>query len=96
MLPLSQAIVLSFLNPIMASIAARVVMHEKLKITDIGGSELFSSSLTIYDFVCIQSKSIYDFSFTALWSRSCLQFLWRAFYFWPNTYCPRYRSELTK
>jgi drug/metabolite transporter (DMT)-like permease len=37
MLPLSQAIVLSFLNPIMASIAARVVMHEKLKITDIGG-----------------------------------------------------------
>ncbi|CAA7024270.1 unnamed protein product [Microthlaspi erraticum] len=37
MLPLSQAIVLSFVNPVMASIAARVVLHEKLKITDIGG-----------------------------------------------------------
>ncbi|ESQ36921.1 hypothetical protein EUTSA_v10002583mg [Eutrema salsugineum] len=36
MLPLSQAIVLSFVNPVMASIAARVVLHEKLKITDIG------------------------------------------------------------
>lgn len=39
MLTLSQAIVLSFLNPVMASIAARVVLHEKLKITDIGGTE---------------------------------------------------------
>ncbi|KAL1224943.1 hypothetical protein V5N11_027444 [Cardamine amara subsp. amara] len=37
MLPLSQAIVLSFLNPVMASVAARVILHEKLKITDIGG-----------------------------------------------------------
>ncbi|KAH0934691.1 hypothetical protein HID58_011808, partial [Brassica napus] len=37
MLPLSQAIVLSFVNPVMASIAARVILHEKLKITDIGG-----------------------------------------------------------
>ncbi|CAH8384437.1 unnamed protein product [Eruca vesicaria subsp. sativa] len=37
MLPLSQAIVISFVNPVMASIAARVVLHEKLKITDIGG-----------------------------------------------------------
>ncbi|VVB10130.1 unnamed protein product [Arabis nemorensis] len=37
MLPLSQAIVLSFVNPVMASIAARVFLHEKLKITDIGG-----------------------------------------------------------
>ncbi|EOA30739.1 hypothetical protein CARUB_v10013879mg [Capsella rubella] len=37
MLPLSQAIVLSFLNPVMASIAVRVVLHEKLKISDIGG-----------------------------------------------------------
>lgn len=41
MLPLSQAIVLSFLNPVMASVAARVVLHEKLKITDIGGTEIF-------------------------------------------------------
>lgn len=38
MLPFSEAIVLSFVNPVMASIAARVVLHEKLKITDIGGT----------------------------------------------------------
>ncbi|CAN8268470.1 unnamed protein product [Cochlearia groenlandica] len=37
MLPLSQAIILSFLKPVLASIAARVILHEKLKITDIGG-----------------------------------------------------------
>ena len=45
MLPLSQAIVLSFVNPVMASIAARVILHEKLKITDIGGTELFPLAL---------------------------------------------------
>ncbi|KAF5741412.1 integral membrane family protein [Tripterygium wilfordii] len=37
MLPLSQAIVLSFTTPIMASIVARIMLHEKLKISDIGG-----------------------------------------------------------
>ncbi|GKV24820.1 hypothetical protein SLEP1_g34383 [Rubroshorea leprosula] len=36
-LPLSQAIVLSFTTPIMASIMARIILHEKLKIADIGG-----------------------------------------------------------
>ncbi|KAB1202592.1 Solute carrier family 35 member G1 [Morella rubra] len=36
-LPLSQAIVLSFTTPIMASVAARIILHEKLKISDIGG-----------------------------------------------------------
>ncbi|GLT28314.1 hypothetical protein SLA2020_032560 [Shorea laevis] len=36
-LPLSQAIVLSFTAPIMASIMARIILHEKLKIADIGG-----------------------------------------------------------
>ncbi|XP_010542000.1 PREDICTED: uncharacterized protein LOC104815344 isoform X2 [Tarenaya hassleriana] len=36
MLPLSQAIVLSFASPIMASIAARIILREKLKIIDIG------------------------------------------------------------
>lgn len=36
-LPLSQAIVLSFTTPIMASIAARIILNEKLKIADIGG-----------------------------------------------------------
>ncbi|XP_041003055.1 uncharacterized protein LOC121248607 isoform X2 [Juglans microcarpa x Juglans regia] len=36
-LPLSQAIVLSFTTPIIASIAARIILHEKLKIADIGG-----------------------------------------------------------
>ncbi|KAM7498348.1 hypothetical protein LguiA_022762 [Lonicera macranthoides] len=36
-LPLSQAIVLSFTTPIMASIAARIILHEKLKIAEIGG-----------------------------------------------------------
>nr|GMC83945.1 probable transport protein YPL264C isoform X2 [Ipomoea batatas] len=36
-LPLSQAIVLSFTTPIMASIVARFLLHEKLKITEIGG-----------------------------------------------------------
>ena len=45
MLPLSQAIVLSFVNPVMASIAARVILHEKLKITDIGGTKLFPLAL---------------------------------------------------
>ncbi|KAL5794158.1 hypothetical protein ACOSP7_002752 [Xanthoceras sorbifolium] len=34
---LSQAIVLSFTTPIMASIAAKFILHEKLKISDIGG-----------------------------------------------------------
>ncbi|KAK6918814.1 EamA domain [Dillenia turbinata] len=36
-LPLSQAIVLSFTTPIMASIFARFILHEKLKIAEIGG-----------------------------------------------------------
>ncbi|CAN1843469.1 Solute carrier family 35 member G1 [Linum perenne] len=36
-LPLSQAIVLSFTTPIMASIAARIAFHEKLKFGDVGG-----------------------------------------------------------
>ncbi|GAV72174.1 EamA domain-containing protein [Cephalotus follicularis] len=36
-LPLSQAILLSFTTPIMASISARITLHEKLKIAEIGG-----------------------------------------------------------
>ncbi|XP_026408490.1 uncharacterized protein LOC113303653 isoform X1 [Papaver somniferum] len=36
-LPLSQAIVLNFTTPVMASIAARIFLQEKLKFTDIGG-----------------------------------------------------------
>ncbi|KAF3443416.1 hypothetical protein FNV43_RR13098 [Rhamnella rubrinervis] len=36
-LPLSQTIVLSFTTPIMATIVARIILHEKLKIADIGG-----------------------------------------------------------
>ncbi|OIT21747.1 PREDICTED: uncharacterized protein LOC109218506 [Nicotiana attenuata] len=36
-LPLSQAIILSFTAPIMASTVARVTLHEKLKIAEIGG-----------------------------------------------------------
>ncbi|PON84496.1 EamA domain containing protein [Trema orientale] len=36
-LPLSQAILLSFTTPIMASVMARIILHEKLKIADIGG-----------------------------------------------------------
>ncbi|XP_024030725.1 solute carrier family 35 member G1 [Morus notabilis] len=36
-LPLSQAVVLSFTTPIMASVIARIILHEKLKISDIGG-----------------------------------------------------------
>ncbi|OVA20014.1 Drug/metabolite transporter [Macleaya cordata] len=36
-LPLSQAIVLNFTTPIMASIAARIILQEKLKLADIGG-----------------------------------------------------------
>ncbi|GAB4859418.1 hypothetical protein Ancab_010884 [Ancistrocladus abbreviatus] len=36
-LPISQAIVLSFSTPIMASITARFIFHEKLKIAEIGG-----------------------------------------------------------
>lgn len=36
-LHISQAIVLSFTTPILASVAARVILHEKLKISDFGG-----------------------------------------------------------
>ncbi|XP_047342678.1 uncharacterized protein LOC124946153 [Impatiens glandulifera] len=36
-LPLSQAILLSFTTPIMASTAARIILHERLKIAEIGG-----------------------------------------------------------
>ncbi|GMP66734.1 hypothetical protein CsSME_00026964 [Camellia sinensis var. sinensis] len=36
-LPLSQAIILSFTTPIMASLAARVILREKLRIAEIGG-----------------------------------------------------------
>lgn len=36
-LPLSLAILLSFTTPIMASIAARIILHERIKIAEIGG-----------------------------------------------------------
>ncbi|KAM1919617.1 hypothetical protein ACFX15_023534 [Malus domestica] len=36
-LPLPQAIVLSFTTPIMASVVARIILHEKYKISDVGG-----------------------------------------------------------
>ncbi|KAA8524741.1 hypothetical protein F0562_011164 [Nyssa sinensis] len=36
-LPMSQAIILSFTTPVMASIGARIILHEKLKIAEIGG-----------------------------------------------------------
>ncbi|XWS36752.1 hypothetical protein CRYUN_Cryun20dG0112800 [Craigia yunnanensis] len=36
-IPLSQAIVLSFTTPIMATIMARIILHEKFKIAEIGG-----------------------------------------------------------
>ncbi|KAI3716182.1 hypothetical protein L6452_23337 [Arctium lappa] len=36
-LPLSQAIILSFTTPIMASVAARFILHENLKIAEIAG-----------------------------------------------------------
>ncbi|KAB2613560.1 hypothetical protein D8674_035876 [Pyrus ussuriensis x Pyrus communis] len=36
-LPLSQAIVLSFTTPIMAAVVARIILHEKYKIADVGG-----------------------------------------------------------
>ncbi|XP_057956213.1 uncharacterized protein LOC131149616 [Malania oleifera] len=36
-LPLSQTIVLSFTTPIMASIVARIILHERLNVADIGG-----------------------------------------------------------
>ncbi|XP_052178253.1 uncharacterized protein LOC127792014 isoform X1 [Diospyros lotus] len=36
-LPLSQAIILSFTAPIMASLAARIILHENLKIAEVGG-----------------------------------------------------------
>lgn len=59
MLPLSQAIVLSFVNPVMASIAARVFLHEKFKITDIGGTELFPLDLAP-DMQCeLTTKEVY-------------------------------------
>ncbi|XVE72440.1 hypothetical protein DITRI_Ditri11bG0039700 [Diplodiscus trichospermus] len=36
-IPLSQGIVLNFTTPIMASIMARIILHEKLKIAEMGG-----------------------------------------------------------
>ncbi|KAK9060419.1 hypothetical protein SSX86_021123 [Deinandra increscens subsp. villosa] len=36
-LPISQALVLSFTTPLMASVAARFILHENLKITDVAG-----------------------------------------------------------
>lgn len=36
-IPLSQGIILSFTTPIMASVAARIILHEKLRIAEIGG-----------------------------------------------------------
>nr|XP_043624114.1 LOW QUALITY PROTEIN: uncharacterized protein LOC122595748 [Erigeron canadensis] len=36
-LPMSQAMILSFTTPIMASVAARFILHENLKIADIAG-----------------------------------------------------------
>ncbi|XP_076920233.1 putative membrane protein YMR253C [Bidens hawaiensis] len=36
-LPMSQAMILSFTTPLMASVAARFILHENLKITDIAG-----------------------------------------------------------
>lgn len=36
-LPLAQGITLSFTTPIMASVAARIILHEKIKISEIGG-----------------------------------------------------------
>ncbi|KAH7576697.1 hypothetical protein JRO89_XS01G0132700 [Xanthoceras sorbifolium] len=44
---LSQAIVLSFTTPIMASIAAKFILHEKLKISDIGGVAAFFVLLAV-------------------------------------------------
>ncbi|KAF6159132.1 hypothetical protein GIB67_032749 [Kingdonia uniflora] len=48
-LPLSQAIVLNLTTPIMASIAARIFLHEKLKLVDIAGqtSSFFALLLII-------------------------------------------------
>lgn len=40
-LPLSQAVVLNFTTPVMASIMARIVLRENLKISDIGGTVVF-------------------------------------------------------
>ncbi|KAI5683247.1 hypothetical protein M9H77_04475 [Catharanthus roseus] len=36
-IPLSQGIILSFTTPIMASVAARIILHEKLRIAEVGG-----------------------------------------------------------
>ncbi|XP_069154189.1 uncharacterized protein [Solanum lycopersicum] len=44
-LPVSQAIILNFTAPIMASTVARVTLHEKLKIAEIGG--VFPSSVEV-------------------------------------------------
>ncbi|TYK05859.1 putative membrane protein isoform X1 [Cucumis melo var. makuwa] len=40
-LHISQAIVLSFTTPILASVAARFILHEKLKFSDFGGTDYF-------------------------------------------------------
>ncbi|XP_022771745.1 uncharacterized protein LOC111314550 [Durio zibethinus] len=44
-IPFSQANGLSFITPIMASVMARIVLHEKLKITEIRGGKSVIASL---------------------------------------------------
>ncbi|GJU36514.1 hypothetical protein Tco_1184868 [Tanacetum coccineum] len=46
-LPLSQAMILSFTTPIMASVAARFILHENLKIAEVAGWIRWLSSLPL-------------------------------------------------
>lgn len=100
-IPFSQAILLSFTIPPMASIMARIILHEKLKIAEIGGQLTFSHSIFTYAIKLFNLNCLTMIGVCLLYwwlplSRSCLQFLWHAFHFSADAYYTRYRSELTE
>lgn len=64
-LPLSQAVVISFTTPIMATIMARVILHEKLRISDIGGICCFLYSFQFYS--CNVSSSLCVWVSISIW-----------------------------
>nr|XP_027102370.1 uncharacterized protein LOC113723514 [Coffea arabica] len=65
--PLSQAIMLNFTTPIVAAVAARVILHEKLKIAEIGGlaCSFFGVLFIFRPVLNIQGKQ------ASLWSFLC-------------------------
>ncbi|KHG19594.1 pgi [Gossypium arboreum] len=73
-IPFSLAILLSFTTPIMASIVARIILYEKLKITEIGGLAcsfsgmlfIFQQMLTTQGTECHEQNHVLQFCFLFL------------------------------